>query len=386
MLKTFKWCVIIPTYNNEKTVEGVIEGVLNYTNNVFVVNDGSTDRTNKILSEFEELVTILKNDVNQGKGYTLRRAFKACYEKGFTHAVTIDSDGQHFPSDIPALIEESKETPDDLIIGSRDMKSENVPGRSSFGNNFSNFWFYVETGQRLNDTQSGFRVYPLDPLSRIKLFSNKFELEIEAIVKLAWKGVNVRNVPVKIYYSPAEERISHFRPFKDFSRVSIMNAYLVTLALVYYIPRRFLNQLNRRNIEEFIRKHFLDKNESTLRKSLSVGFGVLMGIIPVWGYQMLIAIFLAHLLKLNKAIVLVSANISIPPMIPLIIYASYVTGSFIPPFQGTQIEWSSDLNVETIGVGFAQYVVGAFALSFLAGIFAFVVSYALISIYRSKKI
>src|SRR5690606_37082592 len=115
---------------------------------------------------------------------------------------------------------------------------------------------------------------------------------------------------------------------KDFTRISVLNTYLVTLALLYYIPLRFLKSLTAENIKAFIKKNFFDETEPAYKKALSIGFGVFMGIFPVWGYQLIIGISLSHLLKLNKAIFILAAHISIPPMIPFIIYGSYRLGAF----------------------------------------------------------
>ena len=97
------------------------------------------------------------------------------------------------------------------------MTQEGVPKKSSFGNKFSNFWFWFETGIKLEDTQSGYRLYPLKTIPK-NYFTRKFEFEIEVIVRSAWNGVAVKNVPIKVLYDPSE-RVSHFRPFKDFTRI-----------------------------------------------------------------------------------------------------------------------------------------------------------------------
>ena len=181
-------CVIIPTYNNDKTLNRVIEGVLIYTNQIIIVDDGSTDQTSAILKTYPNLKPIHFSK-NKGKGMALREGFKKALSLGYNYAITIDSDGQHYPDDIPVFIEALKKYKDALFIGSRNMTHDSVPKGSSFGNKFSNFWFWAETGIKLTDTQSGFRLYPLNPISKIKYYTNKFEFEIEVIVKAAWRGV-----------------------------------------------------------------------------------------------------------------------------------------------------------------------------------------------------
>jgi glycosyltransferase involved in cell wall biosynthesis len=154
------WCVIIPTYNNAKTLKRVIDGVLNYTNHIFIVNDGSNDETADILENYKQL-HILYVPQNKGKGNALQMGFKKALSLNYDYALTIDSDGQHYPSDIPVFLEELNATTEPiLLIGSRNMAHESVPKKSSFGNRFSNFWFNFETGIKLSDTQSGYRLYP----------------------------------------------------------------------------------------------------------------------------------------------------------------------------------------------------------------------------------
>ena len=126
------------------------------------------------------------------------------------------------------------------------MNQAAVPGKSSFGNKFSNFWFWFETGIRLPDTQTGYRCYPIRAMQGMKFFTRKFEFEIEVIVRSVWKGIPITFVPVNVYYPPKAERISHFRPFTDFTRISILNTVLVTLALLYYKPRDFFRSIKKK--------------------------------------------------------------------------------------------------------------------------------------------
>lgn len=249
-------CVLIPTYNNEKTLKRVIDGVLQYTTNIIVVNDGATDSTSQLLSDYANIIQ-LHLPKNKGKGNALRTGFKKALDLGYEFAITLDSDGQHFPEDIAVFVNALKahETKNVLFIGSRDMNQEGVPSKSSFGNKFSNFWFWVETGIKLNDTQSGFRLYPIKRLKDVKLYTNKFEFEIEAIVKAAWRDIEVKNIPVKVLYDESE-RVSHFRPFKDFTRISILNTWLVFLTFVYIKPRNLLRSLKKKALNDSLLKIF----------------------------------------------------------------------------------------------------------------------------------
>ena len=242
-MRLLKVCVIIPTYNNGKTLKRVVDSVLGYTSEIIIVNDGSTDATSQILEQYSQLIQIYHTH-NSGKGVALRNGFQKAQELRYNYAITIDSDGQHFASDIPKFIEALENEGEALLIGSRNMAQEGVPKKSSFGNNFSNFWFWFETGIRLEDTQSGYRLYPLQKIPK-KYFTTKFELEIEIIVRSAWKGVCVKNIPIQVLYDPSE-RVSHFRPFKDFTRISILNTVLVLIALLYIKPRDFIRNTKKK--------------------------------------------------------------------------------------------------------------------------------------------
>lgn len=373
-------CVIIPTYNNERTLERVINEVLEIVpaERVIIVNDGSTDSTPQILKWFEEKVTILVNEVNKGKGYSLRKAFKFAQEKGYANALTIDSDGQHYPSDIPLLLEAAINNPGAVIMGSRNMEQEGVPQKSSFGNKFSNFWFKVETWITLPDTQTGFRIYPLKPMKKIWLFTNKFELEIEVIVKLAWRFVPFVAVPIRVKYDP-DERVSHFRPARDFTRISILNTVLVLTALIWYYPRKLFS------IQTWnaIKHEAIKPEESNWKKAISIAFGIFMGIVPLWGFQLLIGIPLAILFRMNKVLFIAAANISIPPMIPLILYGSFLCGQLF--LTGTtDSSQLSDLSLEAIRNNAYHYVIGACVFAVIAFIVSFLISFTLLKIFRKE--
>ena len=141
-------------------------------------------------------------------------------------------------------------------------------------------------------------------------YTAKYEFELEALVFASWGGVAVRNIPVHVYYPPEGERVSHFRPGRDFTRISILNTVLVLIALLWIYPRNFCRKFTRENIKRFIDNNITHSPDSNLRITAAVMLGIFMGIVPVWGYQMIIAFAIAHLLKLNKILTLVASNIS----------------------------------------------------------------------------
>jgi len=354
-----KICVLIPTYNNEKTLKRVIDGVLDYTENIIVVNDGSTDSTSEILKNYTQ-ITVLNLPENKGKGNGLKTGFRKAKELGFDYAITIDSDGQHYPDDIPVFVEAMvDENEDVLLIGNRNMSQDGIPKKSSFGNRFSNFWFWFETGIKLEDTQSGYRLYPLHKIPK-KYFTPKFEFEIEIIVRTAWRHVPVKNVPIKVLYDPAE-RVSHFRPFKDFTRISILNTILVTITLLYIIPRNFVNNFKKKSFKRFIKEDVLESEGTNRIKAFSIALGVFIGFSPFWGFHTLLVISLAVLFKLNKVLAFVASNVSLPPFIPFIIVASLFLGS--PFVSGNSDFLNQEWNFDLVKNNILQYVVGSLILA-----------------------
>tara|TARA_R110002012_G_scaffold322083_1_gene554868 strand:+ start:41883 stop:43079 length:1197 start_codon:yes stop_codon:yes gene_type:complete len=377
-------CVLIPTYNNQHTLKRVLEGVLTYTNHIIIINDGSTDSTIDILKNYPNIQQI-HFPKNKGKGIALRTGFKKAISLGYDFALTIDSDGQHFPNDIPNFIIELEQhdTKNVLIIGSRNMKQEGVPGKSSFGNKFSNFWFWFETGIKLKDTQSGFRLYPLHVIKNLKFFTSKFEFEIEVIVKSAWKDTDVKNMPIQVLYDETE-RVSHFRPFQDFTRISILNTWLVFLTLIYYKPRQLFRNIKKKGLKRFFVEDFLGSNDSPKKKALSVALGVFIGFSPLWGLQTILVLMLAVFFRLNKTIAFAFSNVSLPPFIPFIIYGSLELGQVI--LQEPISHSVNDLmeNLEVLE-HLKTYIVGSFALATLGAMVFGLSAYFFFGIFKKKK-
>ncbi|MGO4772817.1 DUF2062 domain-containing protein [Flavobacterium sp. W22_SRS_FK3] len=380
-LQLTNFCVIVPTYNNQKTLQKVLDSLLKYTQNLIIVNDGSTDETSEILKQYSEF-TQIHHPKNLGKGRALRNGFRKAIEMKFEYAITIDSDGQHFASDIPNFIAEIQKEPNFLLIGSRNMTQENVPKKSSFGNKFSNFWFKFETGIKLDDTQSGFRLYPLQLIPK-QFFTNKFEFEIEVIVRSAWKGIPVKNIPIQVLYDPAE-RVSHFRPFQDFTRISILNTVLVTNALLYIKPRDFFRRAKKKGFKKFFLEDILESTDSDFKKSAAISLGVFIGLSPFWGFQTILLFTFAALFRLNKVIAYLTSNVSFPPFIPFIIYASLQVGSLFVS-SSTPLNLDSSLTLDDIQKNATQYIVGSLILATASALICGLLSYLLLTAFNKKN-
>jgi len=379
--------VIIPTFNNAGTLEKVISGVLEYTPGIIVVDDGSTDNTREILDRFNG-IEVIGYKPNKGKGFALRLGFERALAMGYDYAVTIDADGQHDAGDLAVFAEKLKEEPEALIIGSRNIKTKGMPSKNTFANKFSNFWFRVETGLKLPDTQSGFRLYPIKFYKNTRFFTHRYEFEVEVLVRTAWSGIKIVPVPITVHYP--EDRVTHFRPLPDFGRISLLNTLLVFITFLYIVPKNAWLYLTRNKFTTVIKEQISAHNESPFKISAALGFGVFMGIVPIWGFQMLTAAFLAHFMRLNKILVLAASNISIPPMIPFIIFFSYKTGGLLMSnpqdiTRQTLIRLKEQLadghfyaTFQSLGYDIYQYVIGSFVLALCFGFLVWIVVYLLL--------
>lgn len=379
----------MPTYNNAGTLQEVIQDLLLYTKNIVIVNDGSTDNTKEILDHYPELV-IMSFEKNRGKGEALNRGFELAEEEGYSYCISIDSDGQHYPDDLEIFLEQLEKKkpgePEVLLVGDRNMGQDGIPGKSTLGNKFSTFWFLVVTGTQLFDTQSGYRLYPLKTVNQIKLYTRKFEFEIEVLVKSAWRGVEVKNIPIKVFYDKTN-RVTHFRPFKDIARITILYIWFVLVSFFYIHPRNKYRELREKGFKRFWNEDILKSQEPAHKKAAAVALGVFVGITPLWGFHTLVVFLLAAVFKLNKVIAFLFSNISIPPFIPVIIYASYQVGSLLT---GHGFAWEMSLNdfdsSSEVFDGLWKYVLGSFALASATGAVLWVISYFLFSVSNPKHV
>ena len=379
----------MPTFNNQGTLSKVIQDLKVYTSNIVIINDGSTDSTLEILNKFPEL-QVLNFPKNKGKGEALKQGFKFAESLGYNYAVTIDSDGQHYADDLDIFLNEleNKKEGDQeiLLVGDRNMGQDGIPGKSTTGNKFSNFWFLVVSGVQLRDTQSGYRLYPLKIVNSIKLYTRKFEFEIEVIVKASWRYVLVRNIPIKVYYDK-ENRVTHFRPFKDIVRIVLLYMWFVLVSFFYIHPRNKYREFKDKGFKRFWNEDILKSEEPAHKKAAAVALGIFVGILPFWGLHTLLVFLLAAVFKLNKVIAFLFSNISIPPLIPFIIYISYQFGSLLT---GNGFAWGMELNdfdsSTEVFKGLWIYVLGSFALAGILASSLWVVFYFLFSISNQKQV
>jgi len=241
-MEQLQLCVIIPTYNNANTLADVLNDVLRYTRSIIVVNDGATDSTGELLKKYTGQIEIVSYSKNKGKGHALKCGFLRAAALGYKGAITLDSDSQHFASDIETFVRLAETCPGAMFVGQR-MIAGRMPSKNSVANKLSNLIFTIQTGRRLQDTQNGFRLYPLARMKGMVPFTSRYEAEMELLVRAAWKGISILPAPVHVYYAPVGERISHFRPGMDFFRISLLNTCFVILAIIYGYPSMLFYKL-----------------------------------------------------------------------------------------------------------------------------------------------
>ncbi len=226
-------CVVIPVYNHALTVQRVVRGA-KAALPVVVVNDGSTDATPAVLAA-EKGVTVVTLPCNQGKGAALQAGFAQAEKLGFTHAITIDADGQHPTSALADFTAACRRQPEAFIIGVRDLRKAGAPFARWTSNELSTFWFKFETGVRLADTQCGYRCYPLAALRPLRVTSGGYAYELEILVKAAWAGVPLVAQAFETDYTAPTSRLSHFRPWRDMTGIAWLHSKLSMQAL--FVPR-----------------------------------------------------------------------------------------------------------------------------------------------------
>jgi glycosyltransferase involved in cell wall biosynthesis len=227
--------IVIPAYNEARTIRDVAERALAQLPLVIVVDDGSTDGTEAALAGLP--VVFLRNSRNCGKAASLRRGFDEAIGRGTSMIVTMDGDGQHCPEDAPRLLEAFRAGRGDIVIGSRLHARETIPRPRYLANRFANFWISWASGYAIADSQSGFRIYPSSLFARLQVRydeSASFVFESEVLIEAARLGVRARCMPIQVVYRRGA-RPSHFRPVLDIARIVRMVAWRL-LSRGLYLP------------------------------------------------------------------------------------------------------------------------------------------------------
>ena len=321
-----KTAVVIPLYNNPETILGVAAACKKQLPDVLVVDDASTSLPSDFETALADMgVSLLKRQRNGGQGAAILDGAAHFAAQGFDYIVTPDADGQHLPEDIPFflhLIETEGQKGDIVIVGVRDFSVPNVPSSSVFGRKFSNFWVKLETGVTCLDTQSGFRAYPVQPLLKSGCFCRRYTFIVESLVRLLWGGVRLKELPIRTVYQPKGQYVSHFRPFVDNLRFSLLHTGLVCRQLLPWPKRRLVPKPPRQpslfwHPRAFLRQ-LLQENATPEMLGVSAGVSTFLAVLPLFACHMLVILYACIRLKLNKVMALAIQNLYMPPLTPFL--------------------------------------------------------------------
>ncbi|MDR1922330.1 MAG: glycosyltransferase family 2 protein [Candidatus Adiutrix sp.] len=360
-----KALAVIPVFNHGATLRAVAEGTLAVHPRLLVVDDGSDEPAAPLLAGLP--LTVLRHQTNRGKGAAITTAAAYALEAGFTHIITLDADGQHDPAQLPDFLARMALTPRAFIVGARDFAGAgDVPFSSRFGRGFSEFWMFIQTTRRVSDMQSGYRAYPLAALTRLKVRDRHYSFEIEVLVKAAWGGFEIAEIPVRVHYPKRSERVSHFRSFRDNFRITILNTRLTVRAL---IPVPFQGYAwddgGRVSLLRPLAslKLLLEDRATAASLAASTFVAIVVCALPIPGFQSLLMLFLIAVFRFNRLWPLAVSQACLPPFMPAFCIE---IGHFVNHgLWLTDISWRS-LGLE-VGQRFWDWLVGAAVGGGLAG-------------------
>jgi len=370
--------LVIPVYNHARTLRRVVESALGEGFAVLVVDDGSTDRPLETLKDLE--VHTHRLEPNQGKGAALLAAAGIAEGLGFEAILTLDADGQHDPREAQRLVAAASDWPC-LVLGTRAMEGPEVPGSSRFGRSFSNFWVRLESGLKLQDTQSGYRLYPVALLRSSRFLTRRYTFEIEALVRGAWAGLPVLEVPISVSY---RDRITHFRMFKDNLRLTGLHTFLVARSILGRPTRKLRKPRPTVGLWETLRnplgllRRLATEHASPMELATAIGLGVFLGALPIIPFGIALILYVHHRLHLNKLAGVAASNVCVAPFVP---FLCIQVGYFM-----RQGRWWTDYSrhslLNEIPLRLLEWALGSLVVGPLLGLALAVPSYFIVKAWR----
>ena len=237
-------CVVVPTCNNASSIRQVVASIVEQGLTVLVVDDGCSDESPQLARESG--AEVISHPSNLGKGFALLTGWREARSRGFSHAITMDADGQHLATDLPAFLAAIDRETETLWAGTRAQNVENVSRAARFGRRFSDFMLWAAAADELAgerpDSQCGLRAYPIDAVLSLPMQGGRFETEMEVLVKALWHGVPVRALPIAVFYPHRDKRVTHFHTWSDNARIVAVYTKLMLMRLLWPVfrPRRCL--------------------------------------------------------------------------------------------------------------------------------------------------
>ena len=381
----FNPVLLLPTYNNGPVLAGVLEGVAALGHPLLVVNDGSSDDTEGVLERFVAAhpgtpVARYRHGHNRGKGDALRTGFEAASQLGYTHALSIDTDGQHDPADAPKLLAAAAASPTALVTGYRDVADPDYPAKSRWGRLWSNLCILLASGRRVEDSQCGYRVYPLGLVAAVPCRAGRYGYEAEILTRSGLAGCPLVQVSVRVFYPEGAQRISHFRPVVDSLRGAALHLRLMTRALLPWPHPRFpaaseapatrkrrvwwkrlLGWLDPRELVRAARRDRV----SQMSVAAGLGLGVFVANLPVYPIQTLVAVYLAKRLHLHPVSTVAGSQASFPPLGLLLSFAAICLGHLV--LTGRPASWADFAHLGSLSFGEVRSLMHAYFLSWWIG-------------------
>jgi len=213
-------CAVIPAFNNETTISQVVEKTRREIEHVVVIDDGSTDETARLAQDAG--AHVIRVSKNRGKGNALRMSFRYALANDFDAIITLDSDLQHDPSEIPKFIKHHAASRSKIVVGAR-LRGRGKMPRVRYANNIiGTYTFSWLIGQPVEDSQCGFRLYDREVMENIRILNDGFEAEADILLRAGKRGYKIGFVPIKTIYFSNHQHRSHYRPIKDTFRISII--------------------------------------------------------------------------------------------------------------------------------------------------------------------
>ncbi|WP_105264632.1 glycosyltransferase family 2 protein [Pseudoalteromonas sp. T1lg76] len=240
-------CIVIPNYNHTHAIDQVLAQLSGAGYKIVMVDDGSHAEAQKYFDELAQQysdLTLLRHQINQGKGGAVQTGLRWAYENGYSHALQVDADGQHCLADMNRLVECSRENPEAIISG-RPQYDDSVPKHRYLSRYITHFWVWVETlSLSIKDSMCGFRVYPLAPcmalFARCEL-GKRMDFDIEIMVRMYWRGTPSRFVDTQVIYP--EDGVSHFQPLADNLKISWLHTRLF-FGMLVRLPKLLWRKLS----------------------------------------------------------------------------------------------------------------------------------------------
>jgi len=384
--------VLVPVYNHASAVEGVLAGLARHELPILVVNDGSTDGTAGAVARWQRegdtrpgpLRRVLTHPANQGKAAALRTGFAEAARLGFTHAATIDADGQHDPADLGQLIALCSAHPTALIVGARVKQGSHAPRASRIGRTLSNWLVWLESGVSVTDSQSGMRVYPVAKMHALAGSAPRYGFETEVLARAGWNAVEVVEAPIRCIYQVPGGRTTHFRLVGDTLSSVRMHAGLLARAHLPgperpdrgdddrtgTIPRRLGRWFSPRRLLRMAR----GQGPSRERLAASVGVGLLMATLPVYGVKTVICLWLSGRFRLHPLAVVGTSSLSTPPLGLLFAAVSIGVGGLLlhgklPDLSGIDLQQASKWSI--VNALIVEWLVGSVVTGVVLGLLAY---------------